>query len=184
MLHRKIVQANDASTLSQAQLSVLPRMRQSLTKAVTYYLTHEYDQYRFNTPPPPPVQGDSVASYSGARSSPARQSVTNADTSYPLHYDQVRFIMPPPPFEGGGGNHYTSCYYYFVCHPTMSLSKHFVHNYENLSRNTHNHETPLRPSTNCNTHKEQKKQKISFMCLHTCIHECQGVRPLSHEVKG
>ena len=58
-------------------------MRQSPTNAVTYlYLTHDYDQYRFIMPPSPPFQGDdSVANYS-ARSSPARQSVTNADTYY------------------------------------------------------------------------------------------------------
>ena len=28
-----------------------PRMRQSLTNTVTYYLSHEQDQYRFNSPP-------------------------------------------------------------------------------------------------------------------------------------
>ena len=58
---------------------------------------------------PPLFQGDSVANYSSRSSSPARQSVKNADTYYiTLHYDQVRLIMPHPPFEGGGGNHYTS----------------------------------------------------------------------------
>ena len=70
-------------------------MRQSLTKAVTYYLIHEYDQDRFISPPLP-LQGDSVANYS-ARSPPARQSVTNADTYYvSFYYDQVRLIMLPP----------------------------------------------------------------------------------------
>ena len=61
-----------------------------------------------------PFQGDSIGNCS-ARSSPARQSVTNANTYYhlTLHYYQVRLIMPPSPFEGGGGNHYTRSEYIF-----------------------------------------------------------------------
>ena len=53
---------------------------------------------------PAPFQGDnSVGTYS-ARSSPAQQSVSNANTYHhlTLHYYQVRIFMPPPPFEGGG----------------------------------------------------------------------------------
>ena len=49
-------------------------------------------------------QGDSVATYS-ARSSPARQGVTNGGIYHlTLHYMK----SPPPPLEGGGGNHCTS----------------------------------------------------------------------------
>ena len=86
-------------------------MRQSLISAVTYYLTHDYNHYRFITPPLPlPFKAtvSGVANHS-APSNPARKSATNGDTYYlTLHYNQVRLIMPPPPFEGGGGNHYTS----------------------------------------------------------------------------
>ena len=73
--------------------------------AVTFYLNHEYDHSLpvHYAHPPPPFQGDSVENHS-ARSTPTRQSATNADTYYlTLHYNQVRLIMPPPPFEGGGG---------------------------------------------------------------------------------
>ena len=63
-------------------------------KCRQYYLTHEYDHYRFITHAPP-FQADSVANHS-ARSTSARQSATNADTyCLTLPYNQVRLIMPP-----------------------------------------------------------------------------------------
>ena len=47
--------------------------------------------------PPSPFQGDSSVANNSERSTPARQSATNADTYYlTLHYKQARLIMPPP----------------------------------------------------------------------------------------
>ena len=63
----EIIQANDASTLSQTQLSILPGMRQNLTNATLLMNTINTSSLR----QPPPFQGDSIANYSGARSSPA-----------------------------------------------------------------------------------------------------------------
>ena len=52
MRYQKTVKANNASTWSQTQLTILPRMQQSLTNAATCYRTLDC-QYRLITPTPP-----------------------------------------------------------------------------------------------------------------------------------
>ena len=89
------------------------------SRHVVHAFSHEYGQYRLIAPSPP-FQGDSVTIYS-VRSSPARQSVTNADTYYlTLHYDQVRFIVPPP--QKRGGQSCTSSYLERIAFSGVSLS--------------------------------------------------------------
>ena len=91
----------------KSQITILPPMRQSLTNAVTYYLTHEYDQYQSITPPPLPfkIQGRKLQ----RTNLPRTTRVTNADTYYlTLHYDPLRSspVNYAPP--AGGGNRCTS----------------------------------------------------------------------------
>ena len=81
-----------------------------LLRLAEYY---EYDQYRFKTPKPSPFQGDGNANYS-ARSSPARQSVTNVDTNYlTLHHDKVRSTILCP-----SSNRFLSDAIHGIAHPT------------------------------------------------------------------
>ena len=98
--------------MSQTQLTILQHMRQSLTNAVTYSLTHEYDHYRFITHPHPLPFKATVSQTTASAHDDHPRTTKRHKMPIPttLLFTTIKSgrLCPPPPFEGGGGNHYTS----------------------------------------------------------------------------